>query len=425
MFDNLSKREKTLAMIVFSLLPILVLFFAFTTVTNSYFAKKTKITSLRKQIGNEENRTMEGQLAQERRLYYASMSLPGGTSKKKTEEAKTEYQGWVNNLVKSLGMRLTSWDRRTSSKKYFNGADGRTQVFEIHPFTLSITDGNLPQFINLMYEFEQLDVLHRVVKFDIKPVSPTVSGKKKRTGKLKIKLDLEMISLSDGEAKRDFLTPKQKVASTADEYYARIANRNFFGLENQAPKFKGSKSFTKKDNESIKLLVSASDEEKNKMTFELVESSVEGAVFDSSSGTSGYIKCPKLDPGSYTFLIRVTDNGLPAKSDEREIKLTVTKYVKPAPRVVTKTEDPPPPPPHKHAGQTALKFVATPVDGIQRVYIRDMLTDQRYDLAEGESFELDEKEWTVITISPDFVEIDVDGKIQKYRVGTRLDEPLS
>lgn len=424
MFDNLSKREKTLATIVFSLLPILVLFFAFTTVTSSYFAKKTKINSLRKQIGNEENRTLEGQLAQERRLYYSSLSLPGGTSKKKTQEAKIEYQGWVDNLVKSLGMKLTTWDRRSSSKVYFNGNDGRTQVFEIHPFSLVISGGNLPQFIKLMHEFEQLDTLHRVTKFDIKPV-PSKGAKKTRTGLLKLKLDLELICMADSVPERDFLTSKQKVACTYDQYYTRIAHRNFFGLENQAPKFKGSKSFRKKDNESIKLLVSANDPEKHDLTIELIDSTVEGAVFDTSSKTSGYIKCPKLDPGTYTFLVRVTDNGLPAKSDEQEIKLTVTKYVKPKPPKVVEREDPPPPPPFKHAGQTAVKFVATPVDGIQRVYIRDMLTDRRYDLAEGESFELDDKEWTVISISPKAVEIEVDGKTRKYRVGTRLDEPAT
>ena len=114
---------------------------------------------------------------------------------------------------------------------------------------------------------------------------------------------------------------------------------------------------------------------------------------------------------------------MPSKSDEIEFTLTINKKPPEKPKIARK--DPEPDPPYKHAGQTAVKFVATPTDGIRRVYIRDMITDQRFELAEGESFDLDDKKWTVMSISNEMVEIEVDGETMKFKVGARLTQPAT
>jgi hypothetical protein len=43
----------------------------------------------------------------------------------------------------------------------------------------------------------------------------------------------------------------------------------------------------------------------------------------------------------------------------------------------------------------------------------------------GESFELDEKTWTLKSVESRRVSLEVDGKLQTYRLGARLDAPES
>ena len=247
------------------------------------------------------------------------------------------------------------------------------------------------------------------------------TSRKIRQKEMSIALDLEFLSLVDGATERDFLTPKIAMETSLDEYHKRIATRNIFSLRNNPPRLSVSNRSFQEGRPISMTLQGKDDDSGDKLLFELIKSSVDGATLSqSSSGKSATFKLPPLDPGNYEFIAKLSDNGLPSKFVEEPFKITVTK--KPAP---PKKQDPPPPiPPHKHAGQTAVKFVATPVDGIQRVYIRDMITEEKFELAEGESFKLDDKEWKVHKITKDSVEIEVDGKRLKFQVGARLDEPV-
>ena len=423
MFENLSKREKTLAIVVFSILPIMVLFFAFTSVMNSYFSKRSEVTRLLRQIDEQKETQTRGQLADQRLVYYESLSMSGGTRKKDIDNAKADYEAWLKNLVtEQVNMTFTSLKPGKSEDIAARGPDGKTVVGQRHPFKLKAS-GNLNQLIDLIHEFEKLDVLHRITKLNISPTSKGVGKERKRLSSLGLQLDLELVSVSSADKDRNFLTSIQKPDFPVEEYRNQIANRNIFGLKNNAPKFNRISRLSYTEDSSISFPLRISDDDKtDKWNFELLEQSVAEATV-TNRGKQGQFRCPKLVPGQYKFKAKVSDNGLPSKSDEIEFTLTINKKPKPAPPVAR--EEPKPDPPYMHAGQTAVKFVATPTDGIRRVYIRDMITDQRFELAEGESFDLDDKKWTVMSISNEMVEIEVDGETMKFKVGARLTQPAT
>ncbi len=62
----------------------------------------------------------------------------------------------------------------------------------------------------------------------------------------------------------------------------------------------------------------------NTLTFSLIGAPA-GAAVDGSSGAFAWTPSEAQGPGSYTFTVRVTDNGTPALSDEEEITVTVNE----------------------------------------------------------------------------------------------------
>ena len=425
MFENLSKREKTLAMAVFSILPIMVLFFAFMSVTNSYFAKRNEIKTLQRDIDEQKKKQTQGQLADQRLYYYESLSMSGGTKKKDIDNAKAAYEKWIRErVIDQLDMKFGGLKIGKSENVQARSKNGKSTVFQRHPFTLKAT-GNINQLIDLIHEFEKLDVLHRVTKLSIKPISEGAGSKRKRTTSLALQLDLELVTLPGALADRDFLNSNPKPDFPVEEFRNDIAQRNIFGLKNNPPKFKSisSRYLSVTEGTDVRFTIGITDEDSNdQWKYELLEKSVADAEITPRKKSATF-RCSKLTPGEYKFKAKVSDSGLPSKSDEVEFTLVVNKKIPPPPTVAKKT--PEPDPPYKHAGQTAVKFVATSADGVQKVYIRDMLTDQRFELAEGDSFQLDDKKWTVMSITNEMVEIEVDGETMKFKVGARLTQPLT
>jgi len=425
MFENLSKREKTLAMVVFSILPIMVLFFAFTSVMNSYFAKRSEITKLQRQISDEQEQQTRGQLADQRLYYYESLSMSGGTRKKDIDNAKEEYRAWLINLVaEQLKMDFTSLKPGKSEDIAARGPDGKKVVGQRHPFKMKAS-GNINQLIDLVHELEKIDVLHRITKLSIKPKSDGPANKKTRTSSLGLQLDLELVSLLSADKDRKFLTSNQKPDFDVEKFRTQIANRNIFGLKNNAPSFKkiSSRYLAVTEGNDVRFTISVDDKDKNdEWTYELLEKSVPEAELTPRK-KSAQFRCPKLIPGQYKFKAKVSDNGLPSKSDVIEFTLTVNKKP-PTPKRTVRVE-PEPDPPFPHAGNTTIQGIVRDSDGVLSVWIVDLLTDQRFDLTEGESFQLDDKKWTVITIEKEVIEIEVDGEIMKFKDGGSLDEPVT
>src|SRR5207249_1659199 len=69
----------------------------------------------------------------------------------------------------------------------------------------------------------------------------------------------------------------------------------------------------------------ATDPEGGPLTFSLVGAPA-GAAINAATGTFTWTPTAAQAPGSYTFTVKVTDNGSPPLSDEEAITVTVTVF---------------------------------------------------------------------------------------------------
>jgi hypothetical protein len=117
----------------------------------------------------------------------------------------------------------------------------------------------------------------------------------------------------------------------------------------------------------------------------------------------------------------VSDNRLPLLTDEQLFTLTVTE---PEPEVIREPE--PPRPPKKYAPDTYITSLLS-VDGVATVVLNNRGKDEQIRCNEGETFELDDKTWTVLKI--DFerrvVTLRMEDELMEFKIGTSLTEPLS
>jgi len=66
MFENLSKREKNMALVVACLLPVVVVFFGWTSISSNLKLKNNAIISLTQQLSDLQLEQVKGELATER-----------------------------------------------------------------------------------------------------------------------------------------------------------------------------------------------------------------------------------------------------------------------------------------------------------------------------------------------------------------------
>ena len=416
MFSNLSKRERTLATIVVSLVPLIVIFMVAMRFNDAYFGNRTEITSLNNQISNEQRKQADATLANQRRLYYRALSMPTDFNK-----AKIDYEDWLANLVRDdLDMTFRNLKPLPAAQKRYTGGRTMETVFVAHPYTLRF-DCTLDQLTAFLHKFNEVDLLQRINSISITPRAAGTTGKssKIRTGKLSVDMKIEVISLVDADETRDFVVARRESDQTLDYYNEQIVGRNIFGPANNIPTLSLSKSRSGTAGSDVSFTVSGNDADRDdQLKFELIDSPIDGAKLSQSSSKSRSAKfeCPAMEPGEYgPFKVRVTDSGFPPKSTEGEFVLNIRER-----RVST---PPPKKPEFRHAGETAITGIVQESSGDWKVFLWIKTLGKKYKLKQGEGFELDKSQWQVHLITPKTVTLQKDDQLLTYGVGDLLTEP--
>ena len=410
MFENLSEREKKLALAVVCLLPMLLLFFGWWSFNSRYISGKTSLTSLDNQIKAEKQKSLDAMSAGVRRsFYYTNHSFP--TNKKNI----TRYQDWLEKSIRDNGLDFKTIDKPKQSKLTFRGEDGQglSTVADKFDFNFDAT-GTLDQILKFVYEFEQVDLLHKIKTLTITPLDSSEGPVR-----CKAALKVEVLSLVEAEASRDFLERTRELPRKLDSYMDVVLSRNIFGPANTAPTLKiGRKTF--REDDEISFLLSGRDSDKSDtLSYELLDAGgIEGAKIEVSSKGKATFESSKLDIGEYEIKVAVSDNGLPSKTTEAIGKIVVNEKRKPR-------EDPPEEPPRKNIGETAITRVAKNKDAVETVKIKVRTTGEVFVLGIGEDFELDGKTWTVRELDTvkATVTLATDGKLLEFRPGNFLNKP--
>ena len=413
MFENLTPREQILAKLILALVPMTLLFVAVFWFVGRYNDNNMSIVRLADQIAVEEGKMLAAKKADLRRDYYRSVSLPSNIV-----NASNDYQAWLKKLVRDdLKMDFKSLTPRdVADLKFKTKVVGKSKSFTL------LASGDLKQLAEFLHKFYSVDLLHRISSLKIVPVSVgSENGKKVRTGKLSLIISVEAVSLVDADIDRDFASSYRELAHSGEEYQLAILRRNIFGPANNTPSISARPSASYTSDTEIKIGVSADDADENDvLNFELVESSVAGAKLVQSEGgeRKASLEIPGQKAGEYTFKLVVRDSGFPAKQNEELIKVTFKDRVVAAP---------PTPPPVKpkfiHAKETRITGIVKDSTDQWLVWIKVRTTGERFQLKTGESFNLDEKTWTVHAIEPGQAIIQVDNQLLTFRPTDPFDAP--
>ncbi|MEL7498098.1 MAG: hypothetical protein AAFN77_10840 [Planctomycetota bacterium] len=395
MFENLTDREKKLLYGTLMLAPIALVFVAVFWFTSSYNQNDEELFALEKSIAAEKDKELSGFKANRRRNFYNSKSLPPSVV-----SATNEYGAWLKLLLEEQGLEISSYKPLDAGTIRVSARDpeiGRRKSFSIQ------AKGNLAELNSFMKEFYSVDLLHRINSLKVIPKTEGTGSKKVRTGELSLIMTIETVSLAQADNRDNFTDAKRALVRNGEDYDS-LLRRNIFGPANNKPTLSVRSTTVTTGNPAIVNITAKDTDEKDDLTFELLESSIEGIKLETTNSPSRRTKftVPSQEPGKYEFKVKVFDNGYPPK-ESIEVA-SVTFRPKPAKKVETAVKPvEPPKPKFKHATQTRVTGIVRNRDGNWIAFVTVRTTDDRYRLKLGDTFELDELKWEVTAIKSDEV----------------------
>ncbi len=426
MFENLSSREKTLAIIIGSLAPIFVLFFGFMWFMDRYETSADEIDDLMSQIEMQEDKTKRGVLAAQRQRYYRKTSLPSETSR-----AKNMYKNWLDDVIRlDVGMDYNGVTFQEGGKLVFE----RDTVAMRNSVTLR-PKGTLQQLLKFLHVFYSADQLHRINKLSIKPVAIANRGKAPvLTGELQLDIEIEMLSLVDGPARMESFPAWKNEMAEVDEYGRKILARNIFGPANNKPVFEKPSGlefvFAETEDDAVgkykTIQIKATDADaENLLAFELIEESGSenefGLVIGEQPRTASQRQISLRVPMQAKAVripvsLGVVDSGMPAKRNEIKFTIVFKPPEKDAPKTAPK-------PAAKFATMSSVKGLMREVDG--RWVALVSVQSESHKLGAGDLLKLDEKDWKVLDVNRRNITFEVDGETMTFGLNSFLSEPLN
>jgi hypothetical protein len=404
MFENLSDREKKLLLGVGTLVPIAVLFLVIFWWIGAIDENNRTLTGLDQQVAEQKDLQMEGKLANRRKIYYSHISLPQSVN-----NASNDYQRWLKTKLTAAGLKLDSITPRDGSPiRSGKRSIGKSKILQVR------ASGRLENFNQYLKDFYSLNLLHRINSLTLIPKTEKTNNKIVRNGSLTVIMTIEIMSLSTGKDREDF----QDLVSEPvrpDEEYATILYRNVFGPANNQPLLDGSAAKTVNEDSPVSFSVAGKDADvSDNLQFKLVESAIEEAKLEQRKDTDRRARftMPGQKPGKYEFKIEISDNGYPSKSTLETFTVTVREKRKPT---VAKKEEPEPE--LDYIKLVRVRGITTDSDGIERAWLEIPNLGGIKRLAVNESFDIDEKQYSVVSIDSKEVKISGDEKTFAGKLG--------
>jgi len=409
MMNKLSPRERILALLVAALIPMFVLFGGYSWFTSALDSNDTELRRLRAAINQQKVKQATALAASERRHLYRWASLPSNVS-----VGYGRYQDWLFDLAQDCQLRDPALKQLPGLPKRLNSEliyDARKVGFEVV--------GSLEQIVEFLYRFEQKQALHRISSFQVNPVEATLAGRR-ADADFNLILQIDVIFLPDADQQTELPAGNwPRLARTLEEYKQVVVGRNIFGPPNEAPTISSISAGTMEPGQTIRLPITASDDSVGGLEFELTSSSCKDAQLEvATSGRSATFVCPGLeDEGRYEFEVQATDHGFPRKSSTRSFTIRVQE---PDEEPVAVSE--PPVPDAELTRITALTRNAK-LEKEAWLYIQSQGVEKIVTV--GETFTLDGKRWVLHSHDFKTCVFECDGKLLKFKRGSRLSEPVA
>jgi hypothetical protein len=418
MFEKLTPREKKLVYATAWLVPISVIFCAIFWYTTKKAENFEQWKALSSNIKEEVQRQKDAALANRRKIYYNSVSMPVDVNR-----ASNDYQVWLKMQLSELDMDVKSLQASEGG----NLKDDQRMIGRLKNFSLA-TAGKLDQVTEFLHRFYSVDLLHRIKSLKVVPQTEIVGNDKKvRSGLLSVSITIELLSLADADDRVEFTDKLRELNRTKEEYLGKIVRRNIFGPANNTPTISARPSSSYYSDKSATISVSGADADDNdQLNFEIVDKGTvagELKLVHKAGDRRAQLVVPPQKADKYVVRVKIADNGFPPKESFKDI--TVNFKDKPPKKIVTTKAPPTPPPapPFINAKQTKITAIVQNRDGSRNVWLTVRTTGEKFRLKEGETFDLDERKWIVESVQREQVVLGVDGKLKTFFDGDFLGEP--
>lgn len=414
--NNLSQRERTLALMMLAVVPIVLGFFGWKYYQKQRTDKLLELQSALSRQNDLQDLIFRSDMEMARLDVYKAASLP-----MELAQFNDKYQLYVLDLIRQSGLELDP-----------NAGVGKVQSVDVHATEdmsspvlyeqIQVKElkvrGSMEQLTRFLHAFHDPAILQRIDSL----VVIEVANDEEDT-ELKIDLNVSGIVLTgfaapDKKAFSEYLTGR--AGKSLEDLENLVVARNVFGPPNEAPEISSGmldQSFTVGDTFRISNFA-AKDSQGDLLDYELLESELEGVTLESrDDGKSAKLNGPKLDKvGRYRVKVRVADRRIPSLPIEETIMVNVEE---PKQREVRRD------PPKKVANETYITSILQNKDG--EFIIRLKNEDDRFQLKAGESFELDGSTWKIqeVRMAKRRVVIQRDDEESMiFKLGSNLDEPL-
>jgi len=387
---NLNQREKILAAAVGLVIVLFVGNYFWKSIRKGFDIKQETLASLQKEKEDKSLQIVAGTVAKSKLNRVLARSLPSNE-----ERAQAEYMAWLIGIADEVGL--------VDPQPRVLGSSNEGDLYQTLRFQLSGT-GTIENATKLLYEFQSKNYLHRVLRFDLRPIT---TGK--IPNRMNIQLDCEALALKT--AKPNQPAPgndSPRVTKPLDEYQASISGRNIFAPPNQPPQLAASKRVDATIGIRMDVGIEAQDVDPGQtVTYAIEGEAPKGMQIDPSTGKLSWTS---TELGDFKVAVRASDSGIPSKSSVQMVSIRVAE----------------PPPPAKEP----LKF-----DVASQAYITGLIADTRgpvawvrsktegktLQLRKGDELKLGTLTGKVLDVRPDFLELETEGK--RWTVG--LDESIA
>ena len=389
----MTRNEKILSVAVGLLLFGLGMIYVMGKITTAFDVRNIQRSQLETTISSNRKLINKANRAGKRQEIYEMQSLP-----RDVHIGNSAYRAWLHKIARAA--------RLDKIEVSYDSGLTRGDVLSELTFSLS-GNGDLEQVTALLYEFHKADYLHQITKLDIEPA--------RNSKQLTLRLTAEALSLS--RAGNEPVLPERESdlleLPTLDDYVAVIVRRNALAPGNNPPRFTSADSqrlYLGKEG-TIQLRARANDDDQE-LRFALLRHTIPN-VDPTLDTKSGRIALEPDTEGEFEIVVEATDDGLPAKSVQQTIKVSVSNP--PPPRVVEKK-------PVFDQAKFAFLTAIVEVNGKPKLWLSVRTTGQSLELGQGEEFSIGEVQGLVAKIHRKSVEVDLDGKRMLVRCGQNLRE---
>jgi hypothetical protein len=361
-------------------------------------ALSSEITALEAKIKDQQQQVRRAQRAAEQFAQLKQRSLPGDA-----EVARSLYKAWLIDLAEK--------QIKLNDPIVAPGSISPGKVYQRIGIAIG-GRGTLPQLTELLHAIYSVDYLHQIRSLRVKPVPDSKL--------LEISLGMDALVVAGADPAHQ-LTPKPSArlgGRKLADFQKLIFERNLFGPENHAPQIADLSRQRAETGKTFTLAVKATDADPlDKISFRLAEDAPPEAKINST----GELRFQSKQKGTFQLTVIASDDGLPVKSSQRRIEITVAD---PPPRVVANNNDRPPPPPQAYFGDGELTFVTgiTEINGRREVWLNVRTTGETMKLNEGEKFQVQRLKGVVSRIGLTDADVTAAGERRRFEVGDNLAE---